>query len=84
VAAARASEAGRSQRERELSTESSPQAGAAAPPGHAHGLSEELHLTRVRLLAHCLASVLKLSVARWSLGARWRAFARWQALVGLG
>ena len=32
------------------------------------------------LLFHNLATVLKLSVMRWSLGARWRAFTRWQAL----
>ena len=34
----------------------------------------------MRLLFHHLATVLKLSVMRWSLGARWRAFTRWQAL----
>ena len=34
----------------------------------------------MRLLFHNLATVLKLSVMRWSLDARWRAFTRWQAL----
>ena len=34
----------------------------------------------MRLLFYHLATVLKLSVMRWSLGARWRAFTRWQAL----
>ena len=34
----------------------------------------------MRLLFHNLATVLKLSVMRWSLAARWRAFTRWQAL----
>lgn len=73
--AVRTSGAGRSQRERELSTESPPQAHEHDPQ-----LRDELHRTRVRLLFHHLATVLKLSVMRWSLGARWRAFTRWQAL----